>query len=86
MDHTHSIMRVTTTTSPISGDGVRERMVVLPLQLAFHRPVDIIAKSWRRYRRRHAGELVSSLQARTIAFKAKEEKARVQCLQLEGCV
>ena len=73
MDRTHSIMRVATTASPISGDAVRERLEVLRLQSVFHRSAGIIARSWRGYQRRH-GELVTTLKARTQALKAEEER------------
>jgi hypothetical protein len=41
MDRTHSIMRIATTASPISGAEVRDRMQFISAKSAFHRTMDV---------------------------------------------
>ena len=50
MDRTHSIMRIATTASPVSGADVRERMEELRLILKIERSVQLIQRSWRKWR------------------------------------
>merc|ERR1712153_111284 len=49
MDRTHSIMRIATTASPVSGADVRERMEELKLVLQVERSVHLIARTWRKW-------------------------------------
>ena len=47
MERTHSIMRIATTASPISGDAVRDRMENMRLKARFQNAVHQITNSWR---------------------------------------
>jgi len=51
MDRTHSIMRIATTASPVSGADVRERMEELRLILKIESSAALIARAWRNYKR-----------------------------------
>lgn len=53
MDRTHSIMRVATTASPVSGSDVREKMVVLQLKKHFARFEALVQPYVRTWRQRH---------------------------------
>ena len=55
MDRTHSIMRIATTASPVSGADVRERMEELRLVLKVERADQLIKRTWRRYKREKMG-------------------------------
>jgi hypothetical protein len=57
MDRTHSIMRIATTASPVSGADVRERMEELRLMLKIEKSVQLIGKTWRRYRKKEGREV-----------------------------
>jgi len=50
MDRTHSIMRIATTASPVSGADVRERMDELRLMLEVERSVQMIARNWKKWK------------------------------------
>eukprot|EP00957_Ditylum_brightwellii_P205091 15342249-Ditylum_brightwellii.AAC.1 len=50
MDRTHSIMRIATTASPVSGADVRERMQMLRLLNKINRSVHIISIAWLKYK------------------------------------
>uniref|UniRef100_A0A7S1VZX5 EF-hand domain-containing protein n=1 Tax=Ditylum brightwellii TaxID=49249 RepID=A0A7S1VZX5_9STRA len=50
MDRTHSIMRIATTASPVSGADVRERMQMLHLLNQINRSVHIISVAWLKYK------------------------------------
>ena len=50
MDRTHSIMRIATTASPVSGADVRERMEELRLMLKVERSVQLIARTWKKWK------------------------------------
>jgi hypothetical protein len=52
MDRTHSIMRIATTASPISGADVRHRMNQLQLQSKIHYSIHVISMAYLRYRAR----------------------------------
>mmetsp|Transcript_1216 Transcript_1216/g.2696 ORF Transcript_1216/g.2696 Transcript_1216/m.2696 type:complete len:191 (+) Transcript_1216:4593-5165(+) len=49
-DRTHSIMRIATTASPVSGADVRERMRVLQMLKKIHHSVHVISIAYIRYR------------------------------------
>lgn len=49
MDRTHSIMRIASTASPVSGADVRERIEELRLVLKIESSVALIARTWRKY-------------------------------------
>lgn len=48
MDRTHSIMRIATTASPVSGADVRERVEELRLMHKIDRSVRLICKTWKK--------------------------------------
>jgi hypothetical protein len=50
MDRTHSIMRIATTASPVSGADVRERMEELRLMLKIERSVQLIMRTWKNWK------------------------------------
>jgi hypothetical protein len=54
MDRTHSIMRIATTASPVSGSDVRDRARSLYLRNEINRAVTVISRAWRGHRRKHA--------------------------------
>lgn len=51
MDRTHSILRIATTASPVSGADVRERMEELRLMLKIEKSIELITRTWLRYKR-----------------------------------
>jgi len=61
MDRTHSIMRIATTASPISGADVRQRMRHLQLLKKVQRSVHIIATAYLSYKKRK-GKRLSDLE------------------------
>ena len=50
MDRTHSIMRIATTASPVSGADVRDRKWAIFYMRKMHRSVDIISTAWLSYK------------------------------------
>mmetsp|Transcript_28893 Transcript_28893/g.59244 ORF Transcript_28893/g.59244 Transcript_28893/m.59244 type:complete len:178 (+) Transcript_28893:219-752(+) len=50
MDRTHSIMRIATTASPVSGADVRERMDELRLMLKIEKSVQLIERAWKNWK------------------------------------
>lgn len=50
MDRTHSIMRIATTASPVSGADVREKMEELRLVLKIERSAQLIARRWKKWK------------------------------------
>ena len=59
MDRTHSIMRIATTASPVSGADVRERMEELRLMLQVERSVHLITRTWRKWKlEKNGGKLL----------------------------
>jgi hypothetical protein len=57
MEQTHSIMRVATTASPVSGDAVREQMEKLRARSEVLQAVRVISGAWHRYQKRRIKEL-----------------------------
>ncbi|CAJ1922340.1 unnamed protein product [Cylindrotheca closterium] len=51
IDRTHSIMRIATTASPVSGSDVRHRMEHMRLVKKVKRSLDVISSAWLRYRK-----------------------------------
>ncbi|KAL7463453.1 hypothetical protein ACHAXS_003821, partial [Conticribra weissflogii] len=49
MDRTHSIMRIATTASPVSGADVRDRMVELHLRGQILKAVNLVSRHWKKY-------------------------------------
>ena len=55
MDRTHSIMRIATTASPVSGADVRDRMVELHLRFKIQKAVNLVGRrflAWKKTRSR----------------------------------
>jgi len=50
MDRTHSIMRIATTASPVSGADVRQRMEELRLQIKIERSISSISRAWKKWK------------------------------------
>jgi len=57
MDRTHSIMRIATTASPVSGADVRERMEELRLMLKIERSVQLICRTWKKWKMERRDDL-----------------------------
>ena len=49
MDRTHSIMRIATTASPVSGADVRDRMVELHLRFKIQKAVNLVVRHWKQF-------------------------------------
>ena len=47
MDRTHSIMRIATTASPVSGADVRDRMIELKLRGQVLKAVSLVSRHWK---------------------------------------
>jgi len=52
MDRTHSIMRIATTASPVSGADVRDRMLELHLRFKIQKAVNLVARKYMQWRKR----------------------------------
>lgn len=62
MDRTHSIMRIATTASPVSGADVRDQMVQLHLRFKIQKSVNMIARKYKQRKRDGAnGESLDTL-------------------------
>ena len=57
MDRTHSIMRIATTASPVSGADVRECMEELRLMLKIERSVQLICRTWKKWKMERKDDL-----------------------------
>ena len=60
MERTHSIMRIATTASPVSGDAVRDMMEILQLQARYQNAAHHIQSSWRQMQKRRFRTLKKS--------------------------
>jgi len=58
MDRTHSIMRIATTASPVSGSDVRERMDTIKLKITIKKAVSVISAAWYTYRQKESRRLL----------------------------
>jgi hypothetical protein len=81
MDRTHSILRIATTASPVSGDAVRERMETLHLRSKFQNAARIIGRAWFRHQNRHfmefkAERLQMSLSQKSLSRKSVTSKKK----------
>jgi hypothetical protein len=61
MDRTHSIMRIATTASPVSGADVRQRMRHLRLLTKVNHSIHVISVAWQRYKERKDGKRMKQL-------------------------
>ena len=76
MDRTHSIMRIATTASPVSGADVRDSMVELHLRFKIQKAVNLVARKHLEYTRSRAGEAVqfaTKLQRKSQVETEKED-------------
>ena len=60
-DRTHSILRVASTASPISGADVRERVHLLRLSTKVKRSIEAISFAWNNYKQKKHAEAISNL-------------------------
>jgi len=51
MDRTHSIMRIATTASPVSGADVRDRMVEMHLRFKIQKAVNLVVHHWKEWKK-----------------------------------
>eukprot|EP00746_Dinoflagellata_sp_MGD_P036778 gnl/MRDRNA2_/MRDRNA2_18834_c0_seq1.p1 gnl/MRDRNA2_/MRDRNA2_18834_c0~~gnl/MRDRNA2_/MRDRNA2_18834_c0_seq1.p1 ORF type:complete len:797 (+),score=115.57 gnl/MRDRNA2_/MRDRNA2_18834_c0_seq1:116-2392(+) len=85
MDRTHSIMRIATTASPVSGAEVRDRMCHIAVQNEWHMVTDLLRNSLRRnvlkqqFLRHARTELSLELQRRPSCSELRAEAAS-ECL------
>jgi CRISPR/Cas system-associated endonuclease Cas3-HD len=61
MDRTHSIMRIATTASPVSGADVRQRMAHLRLLKKVQNSVEVISRAFLTYKKRKEETRVNEL-------------------------
>merc|ERR1711862_41684 len=57
IDRTHSVMRIATTASPISGAEVRERMYTMQLVTKISHSINVISKTWLSYKKKQKQKL-----------------------------
>jgi len=62
MDRTHSIMRIATTASPVSGADVRDRMVEMHLRFKIQTAVNLVVHHWKAFHQ----SLLSSMSMSTV--------------------
>ena len=72
MDRTHSIMRIATTASPVSGADVRERMVDLHLRFKIQRAVNLVSRKYREWRLQQDPRVRST--SPTVASLSEDEE------------
>mmetsp|Transcript_2825 Transcript_2825/g.6181 ORF Transcript_2825/g.6181 Transcript_2825/m.6181 type:complete len:1521 (-) Transcript_2825:409-4971(-) len=75
-DRTHSIMRIATTASPVSGADVRDRSRHLKLSTKIKRSLEVVSFAWLRYRQRQQEEAIRrsgySKASRSIGHSARQ--------------
>ena len=77
MDRTHSIMRIATTASPVSGADVRDRMVELHLRLKIQKAVNLVGRRYQEWKRRRAAATFRVMQFKTkLQRRASQERER----------
>lgn len=70
MDRTHSIMRIATTASPVSGADVRERMAYLAETLTVERSAKKVANVWRAHKPSQDGENCEGIRKFSVEFES----------------
>lgn len=63
MDRTHSIMRIATTASPVSGADVRERMEILRIARTIDHAIGTISRAWSTYMEKEMYEALNQSRA-----------------------
>lgn len=80
-DRTHSIMRIATTASPVSGADVRERMRILQMLKQINHAVHVISVAWLRYKRqkdkRHLQDLEQFVEEQAVAGRKLERRMQI---------
>ena len=77
MDRTHSIMRIATTASPVSGADVRDRMVELHLRLKIQKAVNLVGRRYLEWKKRRAAATFRVAQFKTkLQGRVSQEKKR----------
>jgi hypothetical protein len=67
MERTHSIMRIATTASPVSGDAVREQMQLLKSRAKYLNAVNLIKDVWHRRQHQRMKELLKAQSSRSFS-------------------
>jgi len=70
-DRTHSIMRIATTASPVSGADVRERIHLLRLSTKVKRALEVVSFAWQKYRQRKQDEALHRVGLATTNRQSK---------------
>ncbi|KAL7533724.1 hypothetical protein ACHAXR_005402 [Thalassiosira sp. AJA248-18] len=70
MDRTHSIMRIATTASPVSGADVRDRMVELHLRFKIEKAVNLLGRKWKQSKR-SGSPSESDNESRDTSYKSR---------------
>jgi hypothetical protein len=83
MDRTHSIMRIATTASPVSGADVRQRMRQLQLLKKVQHSIYVITTAYLSYRARRNASRLSHLERESDALKQKPESAELDTTTTE---
>lgn len=76
MDRTHSIMRIATTASPVSGADVRERMETLTIRSKVQNSLRVITSAWQRYREKKAMSMKATMR-RMSSFASMKERVEL---------
>jgi hypothetical protein len=72
VDRSHSMLRIATTASPISGADIRERIEMLRLVASVNQAVATIQKGWAHYHKNGGGERKNKLDA---SFRTASEES-----------
>lgn len=76
MDRTHSIMRIATTASPVSGADVRDRKRAIYYMRKIPHSVEIISKAWLSYKNRK--KAVQIIWSAWLSYKTKLPEKEIQ--------
>lgn len=72
VDRTHSIMRIATTASPVSGADVRQRMRILQLQKKVFHSIHVISVAWLQYKARKESNRIVRLEKKVSSMENLE--------------
>lgn len=81
MDRTHSIMRIATTASPVSGSDVRERIENLRLMHVIQKAVNSISTAWDNHRSNDARVLLHARSMGMLEMKNAPENTKAKGLK-----
>ena len=71
---THSIMRIATTASPVSGADVRERTHLLKLSTRVKRSLEIVSFAWHRFKQRKTDEVIRQVRATGGSDRSRDSR------------